>query len=327
MPRLRWGILAPGAIAHKFAKGLEGLPDAELVAVGSRSIDRAREFADQYRVPNAHGSYEELARDPEVDAIYVATPHNYHRDAAILCLDSGKAVLCEKPLAANAAQAKEMVSAARRNDVFFMEAMWTRFLPAWQQVRAWIRAGEVGDVRLVNGTFAFRTGWDPESRLLNPDLAGGGLLDVGIYLVSAAYWVTGHAPEEVIGRAHIGETGVDEQAAFILEYADGSLAMLGCGVRTNAQHVFTVYGTEGWIEVPHMFWGTTSAILHRGETETRFEEPHLSNGYEYEAREVAECVAAGKSESDILPLDESLRIMETLDRIRAQWGLVYPFER
>ncbi|MFW5738056.1 MAG: Gfo/Idh/MocA family protein, partial [Spirochaetota bacterium] len=184
-----------------------------------------------------------------------------------------------------------------------------------------------GDVRLVNGTFAFRTGWDPESRLLNPNLAGGGLLDVGIYLVSAAYWVTGRTPEEVVGRAHIGETGVDEQAAFILEYADGSLAMLGCGVRTNAQHVFTVYGTEGWIEVPHMFWGTTSAILHRGETETRFEEPHLSNGYEYEAREVAECVAAGKSESDILPLDESLRIMETLDRIRAQWGLVYPFEQ
>jgi predicted dehydrogenase len=180
---------------------------------------------------------------------------------------------------------------------------------------------------MVNGTFAFRSGWNPENRLLNPDLAGGGLLDVGVYLVSAAYWITREDPVGVTGRAHIGETGVDEQAAFVLQYADGALAMLGCGVRTSARHVVTIYGTEGWIDVPHMFWNTTRAVLHKGDEEIVFDEPHLSNGYEYQAREVAQALAAGKKESDALPLEESLRIMKTLDTIRGQWGLVYPFEK
>jgi predicted dehydrogenase len=327
MSGLKWGILAPGRIAHKFATGLSGLPDAELVAVGSRSIDRAKEFAGEYDVPRAYGSYEELVKDDEVEAIYVANPHNYHKDATILCLDHGKAVLCEKPFAVNAGEVEEMIAAARRNETFLMEAMWTRYLPAWQQIRSWIDAGEVGDVRMVNGTFAFRSSWNPENRLLNPDLAGGGLLDVGVYLVSAAYWITREDPVGVTGRAHIGETGVDEQAAFVLQYADGALAMLGCGVRTSARHVVTIYGTEGWIDVPHMFWNTTRAVLHKGDEEIVFDEPHLSNGYEYQAREVAQALAAGKKESDALPLEESLRIMKTLDTIRGQWGLVYPFEK
>ncbi|MFW5689554.1 MAG: Gfo/Idh/MocA family protein [Spirochaetota bacterium] len=327
MNTVRWGILAPGRIAHKFATGLAGLPDAKLVAVGSRSLDRAQEFATQYGAERAHGSYEDLARDPDVDAIYVATPHNYHRDAVILCAENGKAVLCEKPFAVNAGETQLMIDAARTNDVFLMEAMWTRFLPAWQQIKRWIDAGEIGEVRLINSTFAFRSEWNPEGRLLNPALAGGGLLDVGVYVTSAAYWVTGAEPVDVVSQAHIGETGVDEQAAFVFRYGNGALAMLGCGVRTNARHVFTIYGTEGWIEVPHMFWNTERAILHRGDEEIEFAEPHIANGYEYQAREVGECLRSGRRESSILPLDETLRVMRTLDTIRSQWGLVYPFER
>ena len=327
MSRLRWGILAPGRIAHKFATGLQGLDEAQLVAIGSRSMDRAQEFASQYGAPRAYGSYEELVRDSEVDAIYVANPHNYHKDATILCVEHGKAVLCEKPFAVSAAEAEQMIGVARKRKVFLMEAMWTRFLPAWQQVRAWIDAGSIGELRLMNATFGFRAGWDPKGRLLNPELAGGGLLDVGIYVTSAAYWVTGRDPVDVVSEAHIGETGVDEQAAFLFRYDDGAIAMLGCGVRTSMQHVVAIYGTEGWIEVPHMFWNTTRAVLHRGDEEIVFTEPHLSNGYEYQAREVAERVARGEIESAILPLDETLRIMKTLDTIRAHWGLVYPFEK
>lgn len=327
MAHLKWGILAPGSIANKFAAGLTGLPDAELTAVASRSLDRAKEFAAKHTVPRAYGSYEELVADPDVQAVYVANPHNFHRDATILCLEHGKAVLCEKPFAVSATEAQAMVDCARANNVFLMEAMWTRFLPAWQQIRAWITEGRIGEVRMLNGTFGFRAGADPKGRLLNPQLAGGALLDVGIYVASTAYWVTGQDPSSVTSSMHLGETGVDEQSAFIFSYPNGTLAMLGCAVRTSTRHTFTIYGTDGWIEVPHAFWNTTGAILHTGDEEVRFAEPHLSNGYEYEAREVAECLARGATESEILPLDETVRIMTTLDAIRGQNGLVYPFER
>lgn len=328
MAKLKWGILAPGGIARKFATGLKGLPDAEIVAVGSRSRDRAQEFAAEFASgARTYGSYEELARDEDVQAVYVATPHNFHRDATILCLDHGKAVLCEKPFAVSAPEAREMVDAARRNKVFLMEAMWTRFLPAWQQIRAWIDAGRIGEVRFVNASFGFRAGWNPEGRLLNPHLAGGALLDVGVYVVSLASWVMRKEPASIVTEGALGETGVDEQGAYILRYDDGAMAMLASAVRTPMRHAAMIYGTDGWIEVPHQFWNTTRAILHVGDEELVFDEPHLSNGYEYQAREVAECIATGTLESSILPLDESVRIMETLDTIRGRWGLVYPFEQ
>jgi len=328
MAPLRWGIIAPGSIAHKFAEALDALPEAELVAVGSRSLDRAKEFAAKYGAGRAYGSYEDLVSDDEVDAVYVANPHNYHRDSVVLCLEHGKAVLCEKPLAVSAREVQVMIDAARRNRVFLMEAMWTRFLPVWQKVRSWIDEGAIGDVRIVNGTFGFRSAWNPEGRLLNPHLAGGGLLDVGIYLTAMAYWVTRREPVDVVSATHLGETGVDEQAAFVLKYEDGALASLTCSVRTTTRHVALIYGTEGWIEVPHMFWNTTEATLHRdGEEDVVFSEPFIRNGFEYEVREAGECIATGRLESPILPLDESLQIVRTLDAVRAQAGLVYPFER
>ena len=178
----------------------------------------------------------------------------------------------------------------------------------------------------MSGTFGFRAGWDPEGRLLNPQLAGGSLLDVGVYLTSASYWIMGRGPDEVLSTAHLGTTGVDEQAAFIFGYEGGALGSFASAVRTNMQHVMFIYGTEGWIEVPHMFWNTTRAVLHRGDEETVFDEPHLANGYEFQAREVGHCLREGKRESTILPLEESVRILRTLDAIRSRWGLVYPFE-
>ncbi|MFP4376557.1 MAG: Gfo/Idh/MocA family protein [Spirochaetales bacterium] len=321
-----WGILAPGRIAEKFAEGLRGTDTGKLYAVGSRSEERAKKFAERFRAEVSYGSYEELVSDPNVHAIYVANPHNYHKEAALLCLEHGKPVLCEKPIAVNAHDAKEMVDASHAHDVFFMEAMWTRFMPAMQQARAWIDAGRIGEVRRVDAHFGFRSGWDPEARLLNPNLAGGALLDVGIYVVSFAYWMTRLDPVAITGQAHVGETGVDEQSAALLRYNDGAIATLSCAVRTATNNRAAVFGTEGWIEFDAPFFVSTKATLHVGDETIVFEQPFAQNGYEYEAIEVARCLAAGKKESLILPRDESVRIMKTLDELRRQWNLVYPFE-
>ena len=323
---IRWGVFAPGSIAHKFATGLQGTDSGTLHAVGSRSTERARSFADEFGAENAYGSYDELVSDPDVDAIYVANPHPYHKDAAILCLNHGKAVLCEKPLAVNANQVREMVAAARANETFLMEAMFTRFMPAMQQARAWIDAGRIGEIRRIDAHFGFRAGFDPAGRLFNPDLAGGALLDVGIYVASFASWMTREQPEEVVGYAALGETGVDEQNAVLFRYAGGAIATLSSAIRTHTTNTAVVYGTEGRIEFPAPFFMVTGCTLHSGDQSVEFEQPFPSNGYEYQAIEVAKRLHAGETESPIMPLDESVQIIEQLDTLRAAWGLRYPFE-
>jgi predicted dehydrogenase len=323
---VRWGILGLGTIARTFAKGLAAIPDAELVAVGSRSAAKAAAFAAEFGAERSHGSYEALAADPGIDAIYVATPHPMHKDDAILCLEAGKAVLCEKPFTVNAAELEAVIAVARRRKVFLMEAMWTRFLPAMVRVREWLAAGRIGQPRLVTADFGFRCEWDPQSRLLAPAMAGGGLLDVGIYTVAFAAMVFGPRPERVTGFAHLGETGVDEQAAFVLGYAGGALASLTCGVRTATAHHARIDGTEGRIEVGPPFWKATRATLTVGEHQETIDQPHQANGYEYEAMEVARCLRAGLLESPVVPLDESLALMRVLDRLRQEFGLRYPMD-
>lgn len=323
---IRWGILGPGNIANAFARGLGVLPDAKLIAVGSRSIKRAKEFADKYNIPHRHGSYDDLANDPDVDVVYVATPHPFHKEHSILCLNAGKAVLCEKPLAINAGDVKEIIECARKTKKFLMEAIWTRFLPVIVKVRKWLSAGAIGEVRMLTADFGFRADWDVKGRLLNPELAGGGLLDVGVYTIAMAYMVFDRPPSKVTSIAHIGETGVDEQAAMLLGYDKGQLAILSCAVRTNIPQDAKILGTDGHILIPD-FWHTTSAVLHvQGKKPEQIEIPFEGTGYNYEAAEVMRCLRAGKPESDIMPLDESLAIMKTTDQIRAQWGLKYPVE-
>jgi predicted dehydrogenase len=318
-----WGILGPGRIAARFAADLARLPDARLAAVGSRSIERAAEFAATHGGCRAHDSYVGLASDPEVDAIYVATPNPFHLEHASLCLERGKAVLCEKPMAVNAAQARRMVDCARANGVFLMEAMWTRFNPVMRQVDGWLRSGAIGEPRLVIADFCFRSAPDPESRLFSPALAGGSLLDVGTYVVSLAHWVYGRPPESVWALAHLGETGVDEQAAIALRFPGGALAQLSCAIRTSTAQEARIYGTAGAIHVPG-FWRATSATLSvEGAPPV---EVTGEAGYHYEAAEVAECVRAGARESARMPLDESIAIAETLDRVRALVGLRYRWD-
>jgi predicted dehydrogenase len=240
-----------------------------------------------------------------------------------LCLEAGKAVLGEKPMAVNAAQVRNMVACARKNDVFMMEAMWTRFNPVTVQVCKWLAEGAIGDVRLLQVDFGFRAGLNPAGRLFNPDLAGGALLDVGVYVVAYAAMVFGGPPVQVQAAAHIGETGVDEQTTMVFKYGGGQLASLSCAVRTSTPHEARIMGTEGSIYVP-AFWHATSATLS-----VQGQEPVIhtdSFGYHYEAAEVGACLRAGQKESATMPLDESIAIAETMDEVRRQVGLKYPME-
>jgi predicted dehydrogenase len=324
--KFRWGILGTGAIARQFVKGLRSLTEAEVFAVGSRSEDSAAEFAERRNIPRRHASYEDLAADPEVDVVYIATPHPFHAENAELCLQAGKAVLCEKPFCVNAAQAERVVELAREKGVFIMEGMWTRFFPLMEEVRRLLSEGAIGEVRMLNVDFGFRADLDPSSRLFERRLGGGALLDVGVYCVSFASMVLGR-PSGFVSLPHLGETGVDEQASVILEHEGGRLANLSIGVRTNTPQEATIMGTEAYIRIHAPWWRPESMTISRPGTEDEIvEAPVSGNGFNYEAAEVMRCLEAGKTESDVMPLDETLSVMRTMDGIRAEWGLRYPGE-
>ena len=322
---IRWGILATGRIAGVFARGLADA-GAELAAVGSRRQETADAFGDQFQVPRRHASYEALAADPEVDVVYVSSPHPMHCENTLLLLEHGKAVLCEKPFTINAAEARRAIVEARRRELFLMEAMWTRFIPAVARVRELIAEGAVGEPRMVQADFGFRAHLNPEGRLFNPDLGGGGLLDIGIYVLSLASMVFGPRPKDVASTAHLGETGVDEQAGMTLRWPGGELAVLSCAVRTSTPGEARIFGTEGSLLLHGPFFKCSTLTLKRGDEEERLEIPVEGNGYNYQALEVERCLREGRLESETMPLDESLALMELMDRLRAQWGLVYPTE-
>ena len=325
MTPFRWGVLSTGRIAGVFATGLASLPDAELLAVGSRSAAGAAAFAERFHVPRAYASYDELVADPDIDAVYIATPHSSHATEALRAIAAGKAVLCEKPFTINATEAATVVAAARARGVFVMEAMWTRFLPVFVAIREQIAAGRIGEVRLLSADFGFRTAVNPASRLFDPALGGGALLDVGVYCVSLASMLFG-PPTGIQSLANLGSTGVDEQAAILLGHASGAMALLATATRTDTPHEATILGTAGMIRVAAPWWAARAyRITVDGVTED-CALPPLGNGYAHEAAEVARCVRAGLTESPIMPLDETIAIMRTLDALRAQWGLRYPME-
>jgi predicted dehydrogenase len=323
---IRWGILGTGVIARKFALGLKAAPGAELAAIGSRTQAAADEFGDAFGVARRHASYEALAHDPEVDIIYISTPHSLHKDNTLLCLEAGKAVLCEKPFAINAAETEAMIKLARQKRLFLMEAMWTRFLPAVLKVRQLIAEDAIGEVRMLMADLGFRAEFDPKSRLFDPALGGGALLDVGIYTVSFASMLLG-TPVKVTSLAHLGETGVDEQSAMLLSYAGGQLAVLAAAVRTDIPSEAIIMGTKGQIRVHAPIYCPVRLTLSRPEQgDEIIDAPLEGNGYNYQALEVMNCLRNGWLESATMPLDETLTIMRTMDEIRAPWGLKYPME-
>ncbi|WP_405017596.1 Gfo/Idh/MocA family oxidoreductase [Kitasatospora sp. NBC_00070] len=324
---IRWGILATGGIAAAFTEDLLAVPGAEVAAVASRTEPAARAFADRFGIPRAYGSWAELAADPEVDVVYVATPHTAHHDATTLMLEAGKAVLCEKPFTLNTRQAEQLVATARARQRFLMEAMWMYFNPVVRRVVELVRGGAIGEVRAVHADFGFPAPPDPTSRLLDPAAGGGALLDLGVYPVSFAHLLLGE-PERIEAVATLTPEGVDEHTAVVLGHAGGALSLLSCSLVAGYGQRASVHGSTGRIELPTDFFHATSFVLHRdGGTAERFTlDRGPGHGLGLEAAEVVRCLRAGLTESPLVPLDGSLAVMRTLDTVRARIGVHYPGE-
>jgi predicted dehydrogenase len=323
---IRWGIIGTGWIAEQFATGLSVISDAELVAIGSRTASSAHRFADEFGVPHRHASYEALAEDAEVDVVYVATPNNLHMENSLLCLEAGKAVLCEKPFTINAREAEAVIGEAREKRLFLMEAMWTRFNPVIIKLRELLAKGVIGELKMLIADLGFRFEFNPEGRLWNLHLGGGALLDLGVYPVSMASMIFG-TPTEIASLAKFSITGVDEQASIIMGYEGAELSTLYTSMRAETPQEVVVAGTRGLIRVHAPMFRPDKMSLSREDHEDEVLEFALEgNGYNYAAEEVMRCLRDGKLESEVMPLDETLSIMETMDQIRAQWGLRYPME-
>jgi predicted dehydrogenase len=314
-------------MAAAFAKALEALPDAELVAVASRSEASARRFAERYGVPRAYGDWARLAADPDVDIVHVATPHSAHHAAARLCLEAGKHVLCEKPFTLDAAQAADLVRLARERGLFLMEAMWTHCLPAVRRIAALVREGAIGDVRCVQADLGFVAPADPTHRLRDPAAGGGALLDVGVYPVSFAHLILG-PPDHVAAWARLGPEGVDETTGVVLGHAGGAVATLTCSIVADTPGTVSVTGATGRIDLPQgLFAGTGFTLHRRGAEPEEFRFP-ASPGpdYRHEAAEAMRCLRSGATESPLVPLEGTLGVMTTLDTIRERIGVRYPGE-
>ena len=325
--KIRWGFLGTGSIARNFAKALEFVPDAELAAVGSRTLPSAEAFAKQFDVPRVHGSYQALVEDPNVDVVYVATVNSWHHKNCLDAMQAGKPVLCEKPFMVNSGEAEEVISFAREKRLFLMEALWTRFIPAFMRARQMWESGVIGDVRVVMSELGFIVDRTPPAHLFISELAGGSVLDMGAYPISLAHILFGE-PDTIASLAQIGETGVDEQTGMLFGYHHGQLAMGYSSFNVESPKEATVVGTKGYIQIHTPFYCPSSFTLHlNGKEAEVFNIPYEGNGWNYEAVEVMQCLRSGKLESNLVLHQETLALMRTMDRIRAQIGLKYPFEK
>ena len=325
MSTFKWGILGPGGIARAFAKDLQLLEGHEVAAVGSRTLSNAQEFAKTFG-GTAYGSYEELVADSSVDAIYVATPHPSHKENVITALNAGKPVLCEKPFAVNAHEAREMVAAAEKNGVALMEAMWARFLPHYADVREIIASGVLGQILTVQADHGQRLADRNIPRLVEPSLAGGALLDLGIYPVSFAHMILGN-PEKITVSAVLTDKGVDAQTSMIFDYTDGAQAILTTTMIEQTPCRAVVAGVNGWLEIDRTFYNPTSmrVVLFDGSV-TQYPHTYTGHGLREQAEVFKKLVQSGKNQSEILTWKDTVDIMGTLDAVRSQIGLRYPFE-
>jgi len=326
--RLRWAILGTGKIANRFATALNNIPEhAELAAIASRRAESAEMFGNTYQIAKRYVGYEAVVKDPDIDIVYIGTPGVFHHRDISLCLNGGKHVLCEKALTMNAGEAQEVIDLARRRKLFLMEAMWTRFFPVHIHIREVLQKKVLGELRGLIAPFIATVPADPKNRFYDVKLGAGVLLDLSSYGISLANSLFG-PPEEVVGTAYFGETGADYQSACLLRFKEGQIAtvtssMIGYDVKDAV-----IYGSKGKIVIQDPWYKPTAFTLYReGHKPESFEHPlDRYNGYEYEALAVMDCIRAGKTESDMVPLGDSLEIMKILDEIRGQWGFTYPCE-
>lgn len=333
MSKVRWGLVGPGWVAERFATGISYTEDGVLEAVVSKtSLAKAQAFAKKHNIKKAYGSYEEFLADPDIDIVYISILNPAHKQMVLDCFKAGKPVVCEKPFALNAKETEEMVQAARDAKLFLMEAMWSRFLPITAQVREWLSKDAIGEIKYVRADHGFLFE-DHTTRQFDRQVGGGAMMDLGVYAISFASMVLGYKPEEISSIAYIGDTEVDESSIVNLRYPGGQLASLSCTMLAETPQEAWIVGTKGFIKLRMAFMNADRATLtvesKLTDDPTHVEEvviPIDGPGYRYEAEEAMRCLQAGKLESDILPLDESIGVMKILDECRKQWGLVYPGE-
>ena len=321
-----WGIIGPGRIAQKFAKSLEVIENTTLYAVASNNKERANSFAKEFSADKSYYSYQDLFNDEEIDAIYIATPHRFHFENAKLCLEAGKHVLCEKPITVNASEAKSLIDLARSKNLFLMEALWTCYIPIYEVIKKWLDDKIIGEVKLMNSTFGFNFPRELEDRKFNHDLAGGGLLDLGVYSIAISQWVLEKDPISFSASAFLGETKVDEMLAVNLNYGNGVISQFSCNFLSKNDNNFIIYGTKGQITIHPNFWGSTQATLQIDDEKTVITKEFRGNGFEYQIEEAMNCIQNGKIESQIMSHKNSLANMELMDKIRERIGLKYNFE-
>lgn len=323
--KIRWGIIGPGHIAHSFAKDLKLVEDGKLTAVASRSLERAREFADAYSAEHSFGSYQELFESDVVDVLYIATPHTSHCKLTVEALDHGKPVLCEKPMGVNADEVKTMIAAAKKNGVFLMEALWSRFNPSIIKVKQLIDEGIIGDVAYLNANFGFYAlDRDEDGRILNPDLAGGSLLDIGIYPIFLAYLILGK-PDNIEAASLFYKTGVEVQTSMIFEYAD-SQAVLASGLRSKISMRAEIAGSKGSVYLHERWHEAQGYTVEIDGGDKKYELPTKGKGYSHEIEEVHECLKNGALQSRKWSLQNSLDLVNLLDEVRDITGTTFPFE-
>ncbi|MFC7309792.1 Gfo/Idh/MocA family protein [Streptomyces monticola] len=327
MERVRWGILATGWIAERFTADLLDMPsDADVVAVASRTDASAKAFADKFGIPRAYGDWASLAADEDVDVVYVAAPHSAHREAAGLCLEAGRGVLCEKAFTLNSREAVELVDLARARGGFLMEAMWMYCHPLMRRLADLIADGAIGEVRTVQADFGLAGPFPPSHRLRDRAVGGGALLDLGVYPVSFAQLLLGE-PSGVTARAQLSEEGVDLQTGMLLSWESGAHAVLHCSINAATPVTASVTGSQGRIDIPYGFFYPDRFVLHRpGREPEQFVGEGLRDSLKHEAAEVMRCLRAGEKESPLVPLDGSLAVMRTLDAVRERIGVRYPGE-
>ena len=323
--KIRWAILGAGRIANAFAKDFPLMQNAELVAVASSDKERASNFAKEYNIPKAL-SHDDLYNSNEIDAVYIATTHNFHFEQALKCLENGKAVLCEKPITVNDTEFKKLMRVSKQKNVFLMEAMWTYFLPATKKAKQWLDEGRIGKLQVMQADFAFPMEKNIKGRIYNPALAGGALLDVGVYPVALSYYFIDKVPEKIVASGAMTNTGVDERLGMIFQYGDIT-ATLFTSIITRMSNTIRLYGENGYIELPN-FWKASTARLFDKEfnpVET-FEDNRTAHGFIFEMQHANDMILDGKIESPVIPHLRSNDIQETMMVVRKQIGLKYPFE-
>ena len=315
---VNWGIMATGKIAHTFAKAVLSVSDAKLYACASRNAEKAAEFGKLYGAEKSYGSYEELATDPNVDIVYVASPMSCHYENVKLCFEHGKNVLCEKSITMDSAQLEELIDIAKEKNLFFMEAMWTKCLPSFLKAREWFAAGKIGDIKAIRADFSNPVEYDPTDRLFRADLGGGALLDLGVYPLTLITAFLGYEPKHIAAEVNVCH-GVDMDEAVILKYGNAYASMVA-GFDIENDNRAVIVGTEGRIAFDPWYFCTDTVRLYDKDNKLAEESvtPHLCNGYEYEIMEAQRCLAANQKESKLNPLSDTLGVMKLMDRIRAE---------